>query len=966
MKIAVFDNAWTYTIDTPYKEPLGGTQSAICYFLEELAANKEHEVYLFNNIKESIIIRNVNHVPFIQYLDHKNFDVFIVSCLPNVIVELKLKIDNPNTLFCLWTGHDVDQNSSLLLDDMKNKDLVDIFMFVSEWQRDRYVERYKVPLNKTLIMRNGIGKPFELYLFGNLEKVNNSMTYCSIPWRGLELLNPIFKQIKYKHSNASLKIFSGLNIYKQEEDTKLYDNFKELKDVECNYGVSQTALAEELSAIDILSYPNTFQETSCITALQAMACGCLVVTSNLGALKESMNGLNTYVDININNFDKNKYIEEFVSKLDKVIRMSKTEKASLRQANRDLIKNNYTWSVICKKFISDITIKLLEYKKYIGDVYVPAINSASALFTSGEWIAHINLINTLHIYVSVNHYHNIKLNNAVCYYKIKHYDIAKKTFKMCRSLKSDFAINKNIALLELERNDKYKFYKYARFALENTFDCTLGSLLAEKLEEDKNYHEAISMYESILKVEPDHIIALNNLGNIFLLFLTGSSNIEKDMDRTYMKSFDNCVKNGRLRQKELVFSNWLFNNLYNWNYSEQDIYERACKWSLSFEKYDNLVAIANKLDRKKKHDKIRIGYISTDFVIHPVGFMFESILKNHNTDLFEIYCYDNSQMIKNDDLLAVKLRSFNNASWRKICETPDDQVLEQMIEDDLDILVDMMGHTRNTRITLLQYKPAKVTISYFAYPSTNGFKETDYKFTDKYANPPSTQKYFCEKLYYLPNGFQCYTPPVPLDGSKTYIRDKYKIHLCCFNNPIKLSIPTIKVFADVLKALPEAKLFLRYIYYKSSFYKEFIMRKFLDHGIDRERIDIECLPLVESLNFYKGMDIVLDPFPYNGGTISSEALYMNTPMITLAGTNYVSRVGVSLLSNLGLEKYVAYSHDDYVQKVVDLARNPEELKDMHDNLRNKMMKSDLADSVSFTNHIEEAYKDIMDKYYNNI
>ena len=110
------------------------------------------------------------------------------------------------------------------------------------------------------------------------------------------------------------------------------------------------------------------------------------------------------------------------------------------------------------------------------------------------------------------------------------------------------------------------------------------------------------------------------------------------------------------------------------------------------------------------------------------------------------------------------------------------------------------------------------------------------------------------------------------------------------------------------------------------------------------------------------MDIVLDPFPYNVGTISSEAIYMNTPLITLAGKTYISRVGLSLLSNLGLEKYIAYSIEEYIQKVIDLAQNESELKLLHQTLRFKMLNSDLANSVTFTKNIEAAYEDIINKF----
>ena len=273
-----------------------------------------------------------------------------------------------------------------------------------------------------------------------------------------------------------------------------------------------------------------------------------------------------------------------------------------------------------------------------------------------------------------------------------------------------------------------------------------------------------------------------------------------------------------------------------------------------------------------------------------------------------------------------------------------------------------MGHTRNTRMNVLQYKPARIIISYFAYPSTNGLKEIDYRFTDKYATPPETQKYFVEKLYCLPGGFQCYTPPTEIESIKNYDREKYKLNLCCFNNPTKLSIPTIETFVAILKRLPEAKLFLRYCYYKSSYIRATILRQFTTRGIEADRIDIGYEQIVDALALYNKMDIVLDPFPYNGGTISSEAIYMNTPFVTLEGTTYVSRVGVSLLSNLGLQKYIAKTREEYVNKVVDLARNDSELKLLHQTLRIRMLNSPLANSVEFTYNVENAYKDMVSKF----
>lgn len=188
------------------------------------------------------------------------------------------------------------------------------------------------------------------------KKIENSTTYCSIPWRGLELLYPIFKIIKQKYSNATLNIYSGMNIYQLEETNQqndIYNKLKALHGVSYSNGIGQIKLASNLYNIEYLTYPNTFPETSCITVLQAMACGCLIVTSNLGALNETMNNMNKYVDIDISKFDVNKYVLDFVSELEAFIKLSEIDKESMRQANREYIKKFYTWSVICEKFEED-------------------------------------------------------------------------------------------------------------------------------------------------------------------------------------------------------------------------------------------------------------------------------------------------------------------------------------------------------------------------------------------------------------------------------------------------------------------------------------------------------------------------------------------------------------------------------------------------------------------------------------
>ena len=545
MKIALFDSGWEYDLNTPYNKALGGTQSAICYFLEEMSIRK-HNLYLFNKTNEIKIIKNVYHIPAIQYLNYiqenkLSFDIIIVSCLIHDLFQIKNTLNNSNTLYCLWTGHDIDQPASKLLKDIKAKDMVDLFIFVSNWQRNRYIETYNINYNKTLILNNGIGKPFEKYLNLSLNKNKNSMCYCSIPWRGLDLIPPIFKEISKLHNDTSLHIYSGMNIYNQEENYKLNNEFNDIK-YNYNYGISQTELAEKLYNIDYLTYPNIFQETSCITVLQAMACGCLIVTSNLGALKETMNNLNEYIDINIYNFDKNKYIIDFINKLNNLINLPDEFKNKLREYNREYIKKNFLWSNICEKFEMDILPIIINYRKYINENYKNILKNFIQKFTESKWNESLNEANNIIYYPSINEYCIIKVNLGVCYYHLSQLDNAKNNFKLCLELKNDYNINKNVALLELQRGNINKFIKYARTALSLEFEIELANLLAEKYELLGLYNDAIALYETIIYLDPKNINSYNNLGNLNLLRISQVDDIDRISNETYGKSLELCIE----------------------------------------------------------------------------------------------------------------------------------------------------------------------------------------------------------------------------------------------------------------------------------------------------------------------------------------------------------------------------------------------------------------------------------------
>jgi len=252
---------------------------------------------------------------------------------------------------------------------------------------------------------------------------------------------------------------------------------------------------------------------------------------------------------------------------------SNSEKGFLRELNREHIRKNYKWESICIKFMEEIREIYKEYEKYI-EKYGELQKKSLEYFTQEKWLETINVNNNLLYFFNVNEIYTCYLNNGVCFYKLGQYKMAKHNFKLAKSINNDFNINKNLAILELEKDNVNKFIKYAQAALQFKFDCFIASLVAEKLELIGNYHEAIGMYESVLRIEPNNLVCLNNLGNIYLYFINALPNIDETIVKTYGKSLEICNLIGDKRKKELVLSNIIFNNLYNWKLTDEEIYNR--------------------------------------------------------------------------------------------------------------------------------------------------------------------------------------------------------------------------------------------------------------------------------------------------------------------------------------------------------------------------------------------------------
>jgi glycosyltransferase involved in cell wall biosynthesis len=257
---------------------------------------------------------------------------------------------------CYWTGDSYDLPQNLGMGDRRVIGKIDHFLAVSRWQADKICEYSGFPKEKTYILRNGIHMP---YFKQDIERNKKRLIYSSTPYRGLKYLPKIFKALKEKHPDLELHIFSDYKVYGDnanqvyaglvQEFNKLKEIFSKIPGVFLHGNVKQNELAIEMMKSSILAYPNTFEETSCITAMEAQAAGCVVVTSNYGALPETVGEAGILIDKEAGSLE---YTDDFINEIDKLLSnqdlMQTLSRKSLEKSK------NYDWNEIAKQFCDNI------------------------------------------------------------------------------------------------------------------------------------------------------------------------------------------------------------------------------------------------------------------------------------------------------------------------------------------------------------------------------------------------------------------------------------------------------------------------------------------------------------------------------------------------------------------------------------------------------------------------------------
>jgi predicted O-linked N-acetylglucosamine transferase (SPINDLY family) len=362
--------------------------------------------------------------------------------------------------------------------------------------------------------------------------------------------------------------------------------------------------------------------------------------------------------------------------------------------------------------------------------------------------------------------------------------------------------------------------------------------------------------------------------------------------------------------------------------------------------------------RRSAGRRLRVGYVSPDLREHVVAFFLEPILASHDPVHFEITCYAD---VSTPDAVTRRLQGYV-PNWRSLVGLTDAQAADLVRADQLDVLIDLAGHTGGNRLRMFALRPAPAQGTYLGYMGTTGLPAIDFRITDAFADPPGlTERYHTEALIRLPETSLCYQPgPTPDAADRPPAHTAGRVTFGSLNNSTKVSPDVAALWARVLRATPGSRLLL-----KTSGAAETdgrLREVFAAHRVEKDRVTFlgRTATRNDYLQLYQSIDVCLDPFPYNGITTTCDALWMGAPVVTLAGKTPVARMGVSLLTNVGLPELVAPTPDAYEACARRLATDLDLLAATRADLRGRMGRSPLMDPLRFVRRLEAAYRGIVE------
>lgn len=362
----------------------------------------------------------------------------------------------------------------------------------------------------------------------------------------------------------------------------------------------------------------------------------------------------------------------------------------------------------------------------------------------------------------------------------------------------------------------------------------------------------------------------------------------------------------------------------------------------------------------KKRRKINIGYLSSDFRDHVIAHHMAAVFKYHDRRKFNIFAYSNS---KNDKSFWRKYIEKNVDTFRDIRGKNFVDAAKMINKDNIDILVDLNGHTRGATLEITAQKPAPVQVTYLGFPGSTGATFFDYVITDDVITPPDIANLYTERFAYMPNTYQVSSyelvKNLKTKNEKFEIPDSPFIY-CSFNNSYKISQEMFATWMNILKQVPKSVL---WILEDNKIAKKNLITAATKMGVKRKRLVFaKRLNLDTHLKRLKHVHLALDTNIYNGGATTSNALYTQVPVITLEGETYISRMSTGLITSAGVPELITKNLKDYEQLAVKLGTDKKEYKKIKTKLTKSKKRERMFNTKLFTKNLEDAYKIMWDNH----
>ncbi|MPW18621.1 tetratricopeptide repeat protein [Paraburkholderia sp. CNPSo 3157] len=465
----------------------------------------------------------------------------------------------------------------------------------------------------------------------------------------------------------------------------------------------------------------------------------------------------------------------------------------------------------------------------------------------------------------------------------------------------------------------------------------------------KRYHDAVQSFCKVLELQPGNGRAYNNLANVLLSLDELPAALE-----AWQIAMELAPAELEPRSNRLTALNYAAGT------TPEQYLDEARKFAQVVEEAAQpfrswLVGMAPRTERP-----LRVGVVSGDLRRHPVAYFLENVVKSLDTARVELVAYQTS---RDEDELTVRLKPYFH-SWQSIAGIRDFAAAQQIRNDKIDVLIDASGHTTYNRLALFAWKPAPVQVCWPGYFASTGLKAIDYLLGDRHVLPQGEEHHFVEKPWRLPDSYLCFTPPdvAPAVGPLPVLKNGF-VTFGYFGRLTKMTDVVVATWAAILRRVPGSRLLLKAAQLDFDDIRVTTLKRFLMHGIGAEQLLLEGFSARgDYLDAYNRVDIALSPFPYSSGTTAAESLWMGVPVFGMQGDRFVSHIVESIVHAAGLgDTWIARSRDDYIERAVAFAANPQALGELRAGLRAHVLASPLCDAPRFARHLEDALHAMWDE-----